>query len=253
MEEKKKKNSKTDEKLEKVDDIRQNEQPCRWFKIRYLVGFTVLLLFILAIFSFDRGDLSVLEGGTQGPVKNWIGPLGAEISRVLFYCFGLAVYPVLAVFACCLIRWFIPIPRKKVHGYLAGLFAVVLGFTMLLAMWPENYIAETDALGIGRMERSSLALSGGVIGAALAAPPDGENLEMTGLIRRYIGDVGTLVVAAVLLLPGLGVIYYRDWHSVFAALLNRIVDSYAASRKKRREEEEEEQRLEKLHEEEYAR
>ena len=47
-----------------------------------------LLLFLLAIFSHDPADLAVLEHGSREPIRNLIGPVGAQISRALFYLFG---------------------------------------------------------------------------------------------------------------------------------------------------------------------
>lgn len=208
-----------------------------WFKIRYLFAFTLILLFILSVYSFDKADLAVLEGGVEEPVKNWIGPVGAWISRFLFYSFGLATYPVILVLFIVCIRTFIRIPRKKVRYYYSAVLAVILGIVIFMAMWPERYIRKTDQLGIGRMERSSLALSGGVVGAFLAAPADGSTMTPPGIIRRYIAEVGTLIVVAVLVIPGLAVIYYGDWHSICSRMLGRGLDTYMAQKKRREEEE----------------
>ena len=160
----------------------------------------LFLLFACAILSHDRTDLALLEGGISGPAiyHNWIGFLGAHTARVMFYTFGLATYPVLLIVFLLLLRRFIPgLPRRGTLWW--ALPAILLGTSMLFAMWPQQFIAETDHLGIGRMEQSSLALSGGVVGAALAAPQANLQLD-AGLIRRYIGDVGTILVALAFLL-----------------------------------------------------
>ena len=174
----------------------------------------LFLLFACAILSHDRTDLYLLEGGIDGPeiYRNWIGFLGAHTARIMFYTFGLAAYPVLLIVFLLLLRRFIPgLPRRGTLWW--ALPAVLLGASMLFAMWPQQFIAETDRLGIGRMEQSSLALSGGVLGASLAAPQASAVLD-AGLVRRYIGDVGTILVALAFLLPAIVFLFLRDWFPV---------------------------------------
>ena len=176
----------------------------------------LFLLFACAILSHDRTDLALLEGGISGPAiyHNWIGFLGAHTARIMFYLFGLATYPFLLIVFLLLLRRFIPgLPRRRTLWW--ALPVILLGTSMLFAMWPQQFIAETDHLGIGRMEQSSLALSGGVIGAALAAP-QAASLPDAGLIRRYIGDVGTILVALAFLLPGVIFLFIRDWLPLLA-------------------------------------
>ena len=74
------------------------------FKLRYLICGIALLLFLLSIFSYSRADLAVLDGGSSEPLRNWVGPLGANLSRALFYIFGLAVYPITSLLIICLAR-----------------------------------------------------------------------------------------------------------------------------------------------------
>ena len=177
----------------------------------------LFLLFACAILSHDRTDLALLEGGIGGPAlyRNWIGFLGAHAARVMFYMFGLATYPFLLILFLMLIRRFIPgLPRRGTLWW--ALPVILLGSSMLFAMWPQQFIAETDHLGIGRMEQSSLALSGGVVGSWLAAPQTAAAFPDAGFIRRYIGDVGTILVALAFLLPGLVFLFIRDWLPLLA-------------------------------------
>ncbi len=177
----------------------------------------LFLLFACAILSHDRTDLALLEGGIGGPAiyHNWIGFLGAHAARALFYTFGLATYPFLLIVFLLLLRRFIPgLPRRGTLWW--ALPAILIGASMLFAMWPQQFIAETDRLGIGRMEQSLLALSGGVAGASLAAPQASASLD-AGLVRRYIGDVGTILVALAFLLPALVFLFIRDWLPLFKA------------------------------------
>jgi len=177
----------------------------------------LFLLFACAILSHDRTDLALLEGGIAGPAiyRNWIGYLGAHAARAMFYTFGLATYPFLLILFLLLLRRFIPgLPRRGTLWW--ALPVILLGSSMLFAMWPQQFIAETDHLGIGRMEQSALALSGGVVGASLAAPQVASFPE-AGLVRRYIGDVGTILVALAFLLPGLVFLFIRDWLPLIVA------------------------------------
>ena len=197
----------------------------------------LFILFACAIISHDRTDLALLEGGISGPAiyHNWIGFLGAHTSRIMFYLFGLATYPVLLIVFLMLLRRFIPgLPRRGSLWW--ALPVILLGASMLFAMWPQHFVTDawpfrgTNSLGIGRVdyfhtnsgdltfstEQAMRALSGGVVGASLAAPQV-STFQDAGLIRRYIGDVGTVLVALAFLLPGVVFLFIRDWLPLLVA------------------------------------
>ena len=186
------------------------------FRFRYVLVAILLLLFILSIASHNPADLAVLEGGSSEPVRNLIGPLGAKIARVLFYLFGLAIYPIAAFLMICLVRSFIPVPAKR-KGYIAALAMAVIGMTLIMAMFPHDMNEWTAKLGLGHPGTPELALSGGVIGAQFAAPAF-ENVP-AGLIRRHIGTVGTMIVSMTLLLTGIVLVFLADWKNI---LLNNL-------------------------------
>ena len=214
-------------------DIDRDTERSVWNFGNYLRT-ALFLLFACAIFSHDKTDLYLLEGGVSGPAvyNNWIGFLGAHAARVMFYTFGLATYPFLLILFLLLLRRFIPgLPRRGTLWW--ALPVILLGGSMLFAMWPQQFIAETDHLGIGRMEQSAQALSGGVIGASLAAPQAASGIPGAGFIRRYIGDVGTILVALAFLLPGLVFLFIRDWFPL-------IMIAFRADPEKDRGKEEEE-------------
>ena len=196
-------------------EIDQDTERSVWNFGNYLRT-ALFLLFACAILSHDRTDLALLEGGIGGPAiyRNWIGFLGAHTARVMFYLFGLATYPFLLIVFLLLFRRFIPGLQRRGSLWWA-LPAILLGSSMLFAMWPQQFIAETNHLGIGRMEQSAQALSGGVVGASLAAPQVSA-LPDAGLVRRYIGEVGTVLVALAFLLPGLIFLFIRDWLPLIA-------------------------------------
>lgn len=188
------------------------------FKFRYVLIAILLLLFILSIASHNPADLAVLEGGSGEPIRNLIGPLGAKISRILFYLFGLAIYPITVFLLICLGRSFVPVPTKR-RGYIGAMIAVIIGITLLMAMWPQDMLHWTDRLGIGHSGAPELALSGGILGAQFAAPAYGDYLD-AGLIRRHIGTVGTLIVALTFLLSGLVFVFLADWKSILLSNLD---------------------------------
>ena len=160
------------------------------FKIRYVLIAILLLLFILSLGSHNPADLAVLEGGSSEPIRNLIGPLGAKIARVLFYLFGLAVYPITLFLLICLVRSFIPVPTRR-KGYIGALAAVIIGITLLMAMWPQETLAWTEHLGIGHADAPELALSGGVLGAQFAAPACEDYSDLTHDLKdvRIVADL----------------------------------------------------------------
>ncbi len=187
-----------------------------FWKIGSMIRLALFILLVCAVASHSKEDLYLLDGGMDEPVvfRNWIGLAGAHVARALFFLFGLAVYPLLAVIGLCLIRTFLP-GRAKSGGRFGAVLAMTIGFSILFAMHPEKFIVETDALGLGRMESTDLVLSGGVVGSKLAAPSVSDILE-AGLIKRFIGDVGTMIVAGFLILPSAVFLFIRDWQPLIA-------------------------------------
>ena len=187
------------------------------FSVWTFVALVLLLLYMLAILSHDVNDLAILEGGVEQtvPEANWIGNVGAHIARAMLYLFGLAVYPMGFLLVISVIRKFLPYPLKR-QGYVSSFISVFVGLILLMAMWPSSFQILSEDLGIGRVMHPDMCLSGGALGAVLAAPPvfdAGVHLE-AGLLRRHIGEPGTLVVALAFLLPGLFFLFMQDWFPV---------------------------------------
>jgi S-DNA-T family DNA segregation ATPase FtsK/SpoIIIE len=197
----------------KTDNSKREESG---FKFRYVFYIIVMLLLLLSIFSHAPEDFAVIQGGSDEPVKNWIGPVGAQISCLLFLLFGVTVYPLIIILVVCALRPFLDFPTKR-RGYFGAFIAVVIGATILFAMWPGDFAYRTAKLGIGRADAPLSALSGGVVGQVLASPKSGE--IPAGFIRRYIGSVGTVITALVFVLSG--ALWLADWKVVCVHLLNR--------------------------------
>ena len=157
----------------------------------FFVLFAVLLF--LSLVSQNSGDLNVLNGGKEAQIQNWIGLTGAHLSKIMFLLFGLGSYLYSLLFLICAAQAFFPHPYYKRKGFFISVFSLILGVSILLAMCPQYFVSITNHLGIGSRKSPYYALSGGVIGQFLAAPAVLFGCK-AGLIRRYIGTVGTAVI-----------------------------------------------------------
>ncbi|MCF6176614.1 MAG: DNA translocase FtsK 4TM domain-containing protein [Victivallaceae bacterium] len=194
------------------------ENPSSGFSFRYgfLGIFTILILF--ALFSHDPDDFSVISGGSNGLVGNWIGNVGAYTACTLLYFFGLAIFPLMFLYIICSFRPLIHIPIKR-KKYFTALFVLSLGVIMLFAISPQTFVEKTAELGIGHIDKPHSALSGGVVGQFLASPPAIEPQINAGIIRRLLSTVGTLIIAIGLFLCGAIIIWLADWQAVLTHLM----------------------------------
>ena len=213
---------------EKKKKISKKTPEGRVFKLRYAFYMAATLLIILALVSHSPADNSILDGGSEGLMQNWIGYAGAYFSRYCFFFFGIAAFPIVGLLLVCALRPLLPYPTSR-RGYSGALLILILGTAILFASKPESFIDWTASLGIGRQDVSESALSGGVIGQILAAPPSfrGEGMP-AGYIRRFIGTVGTVVIAGIFVLAGLIFIWLADWAIVFKSLVAKAPDAALA-------------------------
>ena len=198
------------------------------FKLRYAFYLALTLLIVLSLLSHNAADNSILDGGSEGLIQNWIGYAGAYFSRYCFYLFGIAAYPIVGLLLICALRPLLHHPTSR-RGYSGALLVLILGTAILFASEPWAFIDTTSKLGIGRPDVPESALSGGVIGQILAAPPSfrGEGMP-AGYIRRFIGTVGTVVIAGVFVLAGLVFIWLADWFIVFKSLVSKAPEAAVA-------------------------
>ncbi|MFA6715924.1 MAG: DNA translocase FtsK [Victivallales bacterium] len=199
----------------------------RVFKFRYALYIAATLLIILSLFSHSATDNSILGGGSDGLIRNWVGYAGAYFSRYCFYLFGVAAFPIVGLLVICALRPLLNYPTSR-RGYSWALALLVIGTAVLFAISPQSFANLTDKLGIGRSNLPESALSGGVIGQVLAAPPLLEDGIPAGFIRRFIGEIGTIVMAGVFVLAGLIFIWLADWLVVFKALLAKAPEAAGA-------------------------
>jgi S-DNA-T family DNA segregation ATPase FtsK/SpoIIIE len=193
------------------------EPPVSIFKLRYVFYIIAALFILLALFSHNQSDFSVIQGGADVPVNNWIGEVGAYLSCTMLYMFGLAAYPIVFILVACALRSLLPLPTSR-HGYSGALLLLVLGITVLFAIAPQSFVDQTELLGIGRRDVPNSALSGGVVGQVLAAP-EYANIP-AGWIRKLIGTVGTTIAAAIFVLAGFVMIWIADWQPAIRWMIN---------------------------------
>ena len=167
---------------------------------RILFALFAILLF-LSLVSQHSGDLNVINGGSDAQIQNWIGLIGAYLSKFILLLFGIGSYIFSLVFLYCSIQAFFPHPYYKRKGFFISMLSLVLGVSILFGMFPQSFASITNYLGIGSKGSPYYALSGGIIGQFLAAPAVTLGCK-AGLIRRYIGTLGTAIMGLGLLTAG---------------------------------------------------
>jgi DNA segregation ATPase FtsK/SpoIIIE, S-DNA-T family len=166
---------------------------------KIIITFFFLLNF-LALFSQNPYDMVLLNGGAMGQIQNWIGLVGALSAKYWLLTFGLSSYLIVLFFLFISVQSFRENPYYKRRGFGLCTISLIIGLSMLFAMWPEVFVGMTDSLGIGRRGAASSALSGGVIGQFLACP---SSITISaGMVRRYIGTVGCCILALAFTVSG---------------------------------------------------
>ena len=195
----------------------------RRFRKRDIFYLAVFVLLVLSVISHSAQDLAVLAGGTSAPIQNWIGYGGAYIARILFFTFGLAVYPLIIMAGLSVIRSFLPYPLKR-KGYVWAYLALALGLVLLYGLYPgnETFLQWTDKLGIGRNAElaKNSALSGGLLGQLFSAP-EIPGQAHAGLLRRLINEVGTIIVSLALITFAAVLIIWADVSGIMTTIKKR--------------------------------
>ncbi len=198
-----------------------------------LVLTAVSVLMLLSMISYDAGDIGLIRTPRNDPLLNFIGPAGAWFAFISFMAFGVAGY-LLPVVAAVLGLLLLLRRHEGVRAQALALGAVMLGVICMTELQPDLWAAV-----IGRL---NIPVPGGMLGYLVG----------DGLLRKYIGDVGTAIVCAGLIIGGLVVLFdvaplallVRGAELMGAA--TGLVRGWVARRRDRREEiEREERRLER--------
>jgi len=203
-----------------VKDISEETPRFRIRSLFYLLGG---VLFILAVFSHQASDFSILAGGRSGVVANCVGNIGAHVACKLFLTLGLSTYVLVFIVLLASIRTFLPQKLSRTWLFLPGVLLTLAGSSLLFAYDPAAFAEHCQKIGIGRIEVPDLSLSGGVIGQVLIAPNYGDIAP--GPMRLFLGPVGSTLFSSTLLLAGLILLYTSDWHSVLVSLVDKICNA----------------------------
>ena len=195
---------------------KQEEVEDKSTKIKNLIIIIFTMIVIFSLFSHNKSDLDILDGGRIGIVQNWFGFIGAYFSKYMFLCFGVAAYVVGIILAVCTLRIFIPIPMQR-KDFFTVLALLIFGITLIFAMHPESYIKQAVELGIGDIKNPLSSLSGGIPAQILVAPENGD--IPAGFIRRWFGDIGAFLCSLVIALTGAFYLWKADWIMVYSALI----------------------------------
>ena len=66
-------------------------------EIVLFLGAAALLLLVLSMFSFSPKDPSWSGSGLGGPVRNWMGLVGAWLADGMYFCFGYSAWWLVAI------------------------------------------------------------------------------------------------------------------------------------------------------------
>lgn len=154
--------------------------------------------------SYDPLDCEFLAGGmgAEAVIRNWIGSLGARVSRFLLLMFGFSVYPTVSLALLSVSRrlfWRRLVRPVQWPYWLAFLF-LVFGGASLCGIWPDFLAVFADALNLSR-------LPGGVVGQRLCAPG-------SGWLRLVLNATGAAILSGAFVVGALGVLWLHDWHDL---------------------------------------
>ena len=199
----------------KVVEKESGHHSVRAYHVLFFIG---ALLALLAVISFSPRDLSILRGGVDASVDNWIGKSGAYFSVFVLLGFGFAGYVGVLIYLLRSLRLMLPgAGESKV--FFCGSTLVILGSMLLFALSPQVFAGIAENLGLGSEKVPELSITGGLIGQVLAAP-EVKSLELqAGFMRNLIGQIGTLVVGWIMVCGGGAMLYASDWHELLCKFI----------------------------------
>jgi DNA segregation ATPase FtsK/SpoIIIE, S-DNA-T family len=162
------------------------------------VGLSLAVLLALSLLSYSPHDPSFnVSAPAVGPVRNWIGPVGAHMADLFFQFCGFAAFLFPAGMFLVAMRWF----RSQL---LEAPIAKVLGFVMLVSSLSAEMMLSQIAISFPPNVRGTLP-PGGLLGSVLA-----------GSLRAAFNPVGANLVSIVTLLTALFLTTSFSLRSAFA-------------------------------------
>jgi len=176
-----------------------------------VIFFALAVLGLIALFSYDKGDLGINSAPGNPEVKNWIGAMGARSAYGLFLAFGAAAYwlPVLMLFIA-LGNLFSLLTYLRTRWLWGGLlFLSVMGFLDL-------HHAQFESL----QTNLNIPSAGGIVGRM-----------MNDLAFRHFGLVGATIIFLTVYLISL--LYLTNFR--LGAWLRDMYESFKVRRELARE------------------
>ena len=172
-----------------------------------LLAFCVLTL--LSLISYQPGDISLIKSPPNDPAANFIGPMGAWLAFITLMTLGAGGY-------------FFPLAL--------GVFGALLIFKREGWVWPKTIWLLLILLCLITLMELQTTLWGGLVTQWNIGSPGGAlgHLVAQSLLVRYLGEVGTVILAITALLISMVLLF--EVHPVsFFQLGGRVA---AAVRKK---------------------
>lgn len=188
-----------------------------WLEVAGILLLTLSILSLLAVFSYDPGDISFFKSPPNDPPSNFIGPVGAWFAFLLFMGLGVAGYLAPLSFAysglVCLFK-----REGRIWTKIAWSLIVLLAISALIELNGTGWADRRAHLNVGS--------AGGVIG---------ELLTTRSMVYLW-GPIGTGILMTSLLLIGLvlmmeirpGAVVRHAWELILAGY-----DRWEAARKAR--------------------
>jgi DNA segregation ATPase FtsK/SpoIIIE, S-DNA-T family len=149
------------------------------------VGLSLAFLLALSLLSYSPHDPSFnVSAPMVGPVRNWIGPVGAHVADLFFQFFGYAAFLFPAGMFAVAMRWF----RSQL---LESPVMKLLGFVMLVCSLCAELMLSKTAIGFPPAVRGVLP-PGGLLGSVLS-----------GSLRSAFGPIGANLVTIATLFTAL--------------------------------------------------
>ena len=151
-----------------------------------LLAFCVLTL--LSLISYQSGDISLVKSPPNDPAVNFIGPLGAWLAFITLMTLGAGGY-------------FFPLAL--------GVFGALLIFKREGWVWPKTIWLLVILLCLMTLMELQTDLWSGVVAKWNIGSPGGAlgHLVAQSLLVRYLGEVGTVILAITALLISLVLLF----------------------------------------------
>ena len=170
-----------------------------WREFWGIVLLAASVLVLLSQVSYRPTDISLFQSPPQRPPANFVGPVGAWITFVLFMGLGVVGYLVPPIMACLGLMLVVS-TETRILPKLGWLLALTFGLVCMVELQPH--------LWAGVMLRLNLDSPGGLLGILL-----GEYL-----VIRFLGGIGAAILSATLVIVSLVFLFEVQPVEIFRSL-----------------------------------